>query len=445
MQLYFAPLEGVTGYAFRRAHMRYFAPADKYFAPFYSPTREHVLPPRAARELDPVRNEGVSLVPQLLCRDPGDFIWAAKLLADMGYGEVNLNLGCPSGTVAAKGKGSGFLAFPEELEAFLCETGESAYRARQVFEWVHKKDVADFAQMTDLPLSLREKLARTAFVTAASVEKKLVSARDGTVKFLFGFDDGEKVESVLMRYKHGNTVCISTQAGCRMGCAFCASTLNGLKRNLTPAEMLEQVMAAQRHTGEKVSNIVLMGIGEPLDNYDNVIKFLKLVNHKSGMNIGLRHVSLSTCGLVDRIDRLAGEGLPVTLSVSLHAPNDDIRRRIMPVANRYSIDELLDCCRRYEKRTGRRTSFEYALIRGVNDSPACAHELGSRLRGSLCHVNLIPVNEVKGKIYKRSEKVAIELFTKALESYRMTVTVRRSLGGDINASCGQLRAEHSQG
>lgn len=209
--------------------------------------------------------------------------------------------------------------------------------------------------------------------------------------------------------------------------------------------MLEQVMAAQRHTGEKVSNIVLMGIGEPLDNYDNVIKFLKLVNHKSGMNIGLRHVSLSTCGLVDRIDRLAGEGLPVTLSVSLHAPNDDIRRRIMPVANRYSIDELLDCCRRYEKRTGRRTSFEYALIRGVNDSPACAHELGSRLRGSLCHVNLIPVNEVKGKIYKRSEKVAIELFTKALESYRMTVTVRRSLGGDINASCGQLRAEHSQG
>ena len=181
---------------------------------------------------------------------------------------------------------------PEELEAFLCETGESAYRARQVFDWVHRKDVADFAQMTDLPLSLREKLARTAFVTAASVEKKLVSARDGTVKFLFGFEDGEKVESVLMRYKHGNTVCISTQAGCRMGCAFCASTLNGLKRNLTPAEMLEQVMAAQRHTGEKVSNIVLMGIGEPLDNYDNVIKFLKLVNHKSGMNIGLRHVCL---------------------------------------------------------------------------------------------------------------------------------------------------------
>ena len=207
--------------------------------------------------------------------------------------------------------------------------------------------------------------------------------------------------------------------------------------------MLEQVQAAQRHTGRTVSNIVLMGIGEPLDNYENVIKFLKLVNHKDGMNIGLRHISLSTCGLVDRIDRLAAEGLPVTLSVSLHAPNDEIRRQIMPIANRYTVDELLDCCRRYEKRTGRRTSFEYALIRGLNDSPACAHELGSRLCGSLCHVNLIPVNEVKGKIYKRSEKVAVELFTKALESYRMTVTVRRSLGGDINASCGQLRAEHS--
>ena len=332
---------------------------------------------------------------------------------------------------------------PEELETFFGAMGESAYRARQVFQWIHEKDVSDFAQMTNLPLPLREKLSRTSLVTTATVEKKLVSARDGTVKFLFGFADGEKVESVLMQYKHGNTVCISTQAGCRMGCAFCASTVNGLKRNLEPSEMLEQVQAAQRHTGRTVSNIVLMGIGEPLDNYENVIKFLKLVNHKDGMNIGLRHFSLSTCGLVDRIDRLAAEGLPVTLSVSLHAPNDEIRRQIMPIANRYTVDELLDCCRRYEKRTGRRTSFEYALIRGLNDSPACAHELGSRLCGSLCHVNLIPVNEVKGKIYKRSEKVAVELFTKALESYRMTVTVRRSLGGDINASCGQLRAEHS--
>ena len=231
---------------------------------------------------------------------------------------------------------------PEELETFFGAMGESAYRARQVFQWIHEKDVSDFAQMTNLPLPLREKLSRTSLVTTATVEKKLVSARDGTVKFLFGFADGEKVESVLMQYKHGNTVCISTQAGCRMGCAFCASTVNGLKRNLEPSEMLEQVQAAQRHTGRTVSNIVLMGIGEPLDNYENVIKFLKLVNHKDGMNIGLRHISLSTCGLVDRIDRLAAEGLPVTLSVSLHAPNDEIRRQIMPIANRYTVDELLD-------------------------------------------------------------------------------------------------------
>lgn len=332
----------------------------------------------------------------------------------------------------------------QELSQFLKELGEPAFRAKQVFTWLHR-GAASFDEMTNLSKSLREKLKGRCFITAPVVARKQESRLDGTIKYLWELSDGNCIETVLMQYHHGNTVCISSQVGCRMGCAFCASTIAGKVRDLRPSEMLDQVMFTQLDSGRTVSNIVLMGIGEPLDNYDNVIKFLKLVNHKSGMNIGLRHVSLSTCGLVDRIDRLAGEGLPVTLSVSLHAPNDDIRRRIMPVANRYSIDELLDCCRRYEKRTGRRTSFEYALIRGVNDSPACAHELGSRLRGSLCHVNLIPVNEVKGKIYKRSEKVAIELFTKALESYRMTVTVRRSLGGDINASCGQLRAEHSQG
>ena len=326
---------------------------------------------------------------------------------------------------------------PEELEAFLCETGESAYRARQVFDWVHKKDVADFAQMTDLPLSLREKLARTAFVTVASVEKKLVSARDGTVKFLFGFDDGEKVESVLMRYKHGNTVCISTQAGCRMGCAFCASTLNGLKRNLTPAEMLEQVMAAQRHTGEKVSNIVLMGIGEPLDNFDAVMRFLELVNSPEGLNIGMRHISLSTCGVVPGIDALAEENLQLTLSVSLHAPDSATRSRIMPVNNAYDVEELFAACHRYFKKTGRRISFEYAMIDGVNDHDWQADLLAERIRGMPGHVNLIPLNDVVESEFKPSKRVAA--FQKRLESHGLTATVRRSLGGDIDASCGQLR------
>lgn len=326
---------------------------------------------------------------------------------------------------------------PEELEAFLCETGESAYRARQVFDWVHRKDVADFAQMTDLPLSLREKLARTAFVTAASVEKKLVSARDGTVKFLFGFEDGEKVESVLMRYKHGNTVCISTQAGCRMGCAFCASTLNGLKRNLTPAEMLEQVMAAQRHTGEKVSNIVLMGIGEPMDNRKNVLRFLELINHPDGMNIGMRHISLSTCGVVPGIDALAEDNLQLTLSVSLHAPDSATRSRIMPVNNAYDVEELFAACHRYFKKTGRRISFEYAMIDGVNDHDWQADLLAEKIHGMPGHVNLIPLNDVVESEFKPSKRVAA--FQKRLESHGLTATVRRSLGGDIDASCGQLR------
>lgn len=332
--------------------------------------------------------------------------------------------------------------FPQELAMLLTAEGENAYRASQIFEWLHKKGAGSFGVMTDLPLPLRNKLAERFFIPSVTPVRKLVSSRDGTVKFLFEMHDGEKIESVVMRYAHGNTVCISTQAGCRMGCSFCASTVNGLKRNLLPSEMIGQVQAAQEHTGLKISNIVLMGIGEPLDNYDNVIKFLRLVNHKKGMNIGLRHISLSTCGLADRIDRLASEGLPVTLSVSLHAPGDDIRTRIMPVARRWDMDTLLESCRRYEKTTGRRISFEYAMIKGVNDTSECANRLGRRLAGTLCHVNLIPVNEVKGKIYKRSEKNTIETFTKVLQSYRITVTVRRSLGGDINASCGQLRAGH---
>ena len=330
---------------------------------------------------------------------------------------------------------------PEELEAFLCETGESAYRARQVFDWVHKKDVADFAQMTDLPLSLREKLARTAFVTVVSVEKKLVSARDGTVKFLFGFDDGEKVESVLMRYKHGNTVCISTQAGCRMGCAFCASTLEGCVRSLSAGEMLSEVLLANRFLGErgKVGHVVLMGSGEPLDNYDQVVRFLRLLNAPQGLNISLRNVSLSTCGLVEGIRRLEGEHLPVTLSISLHAPNDEIRRQIMPVARTYPIAQLMEAVRAYVAGTGRRVVFEYALIDGLNSRPAHARELARLLRGLQCHVNLIPLNHVDERRLRPATPDAVRAFQQTLEAEHISATVRREMGADIGGACGQLR------
>ena len=333
---------------------------------------------------------------------------------------------------------------PEELEAFLCETGESAYRARQVFDWVHRKDVADFAQMTDLPLSLREKLARTAFVTAASVEKKLVSARDGTVKFLFGFEDGEKVESVLMRYKHGNTVCISTQAGCRMGCAFCASTLNGLKRNLTPAEMLEQVMAAQRHTGEKVSNIVLMGIGEPLDNYDNVRKFIELLTDENGLHISQRNVTLSTCGIVPNIRRLADEELQITLALSLHASSQEKREKLMPIAKQYELSEVMDACRYYHDKTGRRLTFEYSLVGGVNDHTEDARELAGLLKGLNGHVNLIPVNPIKERDFVQPTSAVTQAFKNKLEKYGINVTIRREMGRDINGACGQLRRSYME-
>ena len=247
-----------------------------------------------------------------------------------------------------------------------------------------------------------------------------------------------------MRYKHGNTVCISTQAGCRMGCKFCASTLNGLKRNLKASEMLSQIQAAEKDTGERVGGVVLMGMGEPLDNYDNVLRFLKLVNDKNGLNIGHRHISLSTCGLVDNIKRLADEKLQITLSVSLHAPNDELRKTIMPIANKYSVAELLGACREYEKITGRRTSFEYALIAGVTDTMELADELGKKLKGSLCHVNLIPINEIKERDFKRASRESAAAFVKRLEGYGITATVRRKLGADISAACGQLRDEHNE-
>ncbi len=325
---------------------------------------------------------------------------------------------------------------PEELAVWLKELGEPAFRAKQVFQWLYR-GVTSFQEMTNLSKALRQKLEETAFLTPPRVARKQVSRQDGTVKYLWQLADGSCVESVLMRYQHGNTVCISCQVGCRMGCAFCASTIAGKVRDLTPAEMLDQVLFTQIDSGVPVSNIVLMGIGEPLDNFDTVLRFLTLVNHPEGLNIGMRHISLSTCGLVGQIDKLAGYGLQLTLSVSLHAPDDETRSRIMPVNQSVGVEKLMETCRRYFEKTGRRISYEYAMIDGVNDADWQADLLAKRLRGAPAHVNLIPLNEVEESPLKPSRRVAA--FQKRLEGHGVTVTVRRRLGGDIDASCGQLR------
>ena len=324
----------------------------------------------------------------------------------------------------------------EELSAWFKEQGEPAFRAKQVFRWLYR-GVTSFEEMSDLSKPLRQKLNDAAFITAPKVARKQVSKLDGTIKYLWELGDGNCIETVLMRYKHGNTVCISSQVGCRMGCAFCASTLAGKVRDLTPAEMIDQVLFTQIDSGEPISNIVLMGIGEPLDNYDTVMKFLTLVNHPDGMNIGMRHISLSTCGLVEKIDKLAERGLQLTLSVSLHAPDDETRSKIMPVNRAVGVDRLMDSCRRYFQTTGRRISYEYAMIDGVNDTDWQADLLAKLLKGQPGHVNLIPLNDVEESPLKPSRRVAA--FQKRLESHGITATVRRKLGGDIDASCGQLR------
>ena len=324
----------------------------------------------------------------------------------------------------------------EELTAWLQEQGEPAFRGKQVFRWFYR-GATSFGEMSDLSKPLRQKLEEQCFLSKPKVARKQVSALDGTIKDLWELADGNCIETVLMRYKHGNTVCISCQVGCRMGCAFCASTLAGKVRDLTPAEMVDQVLFTQIDSGEPISNIVLMGIGEPLDNYDTVMKFLTLVNHPDGLNIGMRHISLSTCGLVDKIDKLAQRGLQLTLSVSLHAPDDETRSKIMPVNRGIGVERLMDCCRRYFQTTGRRISYEYAMIDGVNDSDQQADRLASLLKGTPGHVNLIPLNDVEESPLKPSRRVAA--FQKRLESQGVTVTVRRKLGGDIDASCGQLR------
>ena len=325
-----------------------------------------------------------------------------------------------------------------ELTEEFTALGEPKFRAGQVYTWLHR-GARSFDEMTNLSKPLREKLAQNYALPSPTVARRLESKKDGTIKYLWRLTDGNCVESVLMRYHHGNTVCISSEVGCPMGCAFCASTLGGLVRRLTPSEMLDQVLFTQLDSGLPVSNIVLMGIGEPLDNYDTVLRFLALVNSPEGMNIGMRHISLSTCGVVDKIDRLAEENLQLTLSVSLHAPTDEVRSSIMPINRKYPVDTLLAACKRYFEKTGRRISFEYAMIRGVNDTPQMAQILIKKLRGIAAHVNLIPLNDVAESPLKPSLPEKVRAFQQTLEQHGIPATVRRTLGSDINASCGQLR------
>ena len=330
-----------------------------------------------------------------------------------------------------------------QISSLLKEMGQPAFRAKQVFSWL-QKGAGSYDEMTNLPKDLREILAKEYPIYVPKAVRKQTSARDGTVKYLWELEDGNCVETVLMRYRYGNTVCVSSEVGCRMGCAFCASTLGGLVRKLEPHEILGQVLFTQKDSGLPVSHIVLMGIGEPLDNLDNVLRFLELVNDPEGLNISMRHISLSTCGLVPKIDELAAKKLQLTLSVSLHAPNDEIRNRLMPVNRAYPSEELLEACRRYYAATNRRISFEYAMIDGVNDRPRDAKELLRRLQGLPAHFNLIPLNHVEESPLRPSSREAIAAFRKILEDGGVTATVRRSLGGDIDASCGQLRKKYQK-
>ncbi|MCI6245348.1 MAG: 23S rRNA (adenine(2503)-C(2))-methyltransferase RlmN [Eubacterium sp.] len=332
----------------------------------------------------------------------------------------------------------------EELSAQIKDLGLPKFRAGQIFEWLHKYGVSSFDEMTNLSKELRASLSNDFYIADCIIEEKYVSSIDSTVKYLFRLNDGEYIESVIMKYKYGYTICVSSQVGCKMGCKFCASTLAGFKRNLTPSEIESQIHSAQKDLGIRISHIVLMGIGEPLDNYDNVLRFLYNVNDKNGLNISMRNITLSTCGIVPRMYDLLNESLQITLTVSLHAPNDKIRSKSMPVNDKWCMDEVLNACREYVNKTGRRVSFEYTLINGVNDSNECAEELALRLKGMLCHVNLIPVNDVKERGNVRSTDEAINRFLSILKKRGINATIRRTLGSDINASCGQLRRKRTE-
>jgi len=329
-----------------------------------------------------------------------------------------------------------------ELTEYMDQAGEKKYRAKQIYEWLHKKLASDYAEMTNIPKSLREKMSSEYCIYPLDILEKVVSPKDGTAKYLLAAKDGGVIESVAMNHNYGMSVCISSQIGCRMGCSFCASTLAGLERGLTASEMLSQIYLIQKDTGKRVDNIVVMGIGEPFDNYEELIRFLDMISDGNGLNISRRSITVSTCGLVEKIYRFADESSGVTLAVSLHAPNDDIRRSIMPVANRYSISEIMEACRYFIGVTGRRVTFEYSMIQDVNDSKACAGELATLLKGMLCHVNLIPLNDVTERKYRRSEAAGISVFQNILQKYGINATIRKGMGSDIDAACGQLRKKY---
>ena len=331
-----------------------------------------------------------------------------------------------------------------QLNSEIAELGLQKFRAKQIFEWLHKFGVTSFDEMTNISKDLRGKLENEYFISNAVIEDKYVSAIDSTVKYLFRLYDGEYVEAVIMKYKYGYTICVSSQVGCKMGCKFCASTLAGFKRNLLAGEIESQLHTAQKDLNIRISNVVLMGIGEPLDNYENVLTFIHNVNSENGLNISMRNITLSTCGIVPKIYDLMNEEIPITLTISLHASNDEIRSKTMPVNYKWGIDELLEACRKYVDKTGRRISFEYTLIKGVNDSAACAEELSGKLKGFLCHVNLIPVNDVEERGNVRSSDKTVFEFQQILKNNGVNATIRRTLGSDINASCGQLRRKKNE-
>lgn len=332
----------------------------------------------------------------------------------------------------------------EDLKLWMEENNEGKFRAKQIFEWIYKKGIFDFDNMTNISKDIKNKLKDNFYIGVPQTVNKYTSNIDGTQKFLFKYRDGNIIESVIMKYKYGNTICVSTQVGCRMGCKFCASTIGGIVRNLTHGEIAGQILRAQSEINERISNVVLMGSGEPLDNYDNVIKFIKLINSEEGLNIGQRHITLSTCGIVPKIKELADKELQITLAISLHAPSDDIRKTMMPIANKYSLNEIVDACRYYSVKTNRRITFEYALVKGVNDKKEHAKELCNLLKRLLCHVNLIPINEIKENDYKKSNMKDIDAFKETLTRCGIETTIRREMGSDINAACGQLRKNYME-
>lgn len=333
----------------------------------------------------------------------------------------------------------------DELADYIVSIGEKKFRAAQLYSWIHEKLACSYDEMTNISDKLKKVLKENTLYTCLEPVRVQESQIDGTKKYLFRLYDGNLIESVFMRYHHGNSVCISSQVGCKMGCRFCASTLNGCVRNLEPSEMLDQIYRIQSLTGERVSNIVIMGSGEPMDNYDNVVKFLGLINSDKGLNISQRNITVSTCGLVPRIKQLAELKLQITLAISLHAPNDELRKTMMPIAYTYSIEQIMDACRYYLSQTARRISFEYSLVKGVNDSPECARQLIKLVHGMNCHINLIPVNPIKERDYEQSEKNSIHNFKEILEKAGVNVTIRREMGRDIDGACGQLRQNHIEG